>query len=83
MTGGAPSTARSDAARPHDTTSDPHMAAPQTQRSPRYGLVRELWHLLRTTKKWWLVPILLGTGILALFVILGSTSVAPFIYSIF
>jgi hypothetical protein len=49
----------------------------------RSSLVRELWYLLRTTKKWWLAPILLAVAILGLFVVLGSSSVAPFIYSLF
>jgi Family of unknown function (DUF5989) len=56
---------------------------PPARRARRHGLVSDLWHLIKTTKKWWLVPILLAVAILALFVLLGSTSVAPFIYSIF
>ena len=47
------------------------------------SLLGEFWYLLKTTKKWWMAPILLAIGILGLFVILGSSSVAPFIYSLF
>jgi hypothetical protein len=53
------------------------------RKARRHGLVSDLWHLIKTTRKWWLVPILLAIAILALFVLLGSSSVAPFIYSIF
>jgi hypothetical protein len=67
---------------PHSPPPPPRPAA-AARRARRHGLASDLWHLLRTTRKWWLVPILLAFAILALFVLLGSTSVAPFIYSIF
>ncbi len=51
------------------------------QRSP--GLVREFFDSLRTNKKWRLAPIILALLLAALFVILGSTAAAPFIYALF
>ncbi len=47
------------------------------------GLVREFFDFLRTNKKWWLAPIILALLLAALFVILGSTAAAPFIYALF
>ena len=47
------------------------------------SLVRELWQMIRHNKKYWLIPLialLLGFGLL---VILGGTSAAPFIYTLF
>jgi hypothetical protein len=50
---------------------------------PRMGLGREFWDFLKHNKKWWLLPILLALLILGLLVVLGGTSLAPFIYTIF
>jgi hypothetical protein len=47
------------------------------------GLVRESWQMIRHNKKYWLIPLiagLLGFGIL---IILGGSSAAPFIYTLF
>jgi hypothetical protein len=47
------------------------------------GLVAEFWVFLRQNKKWWLTPIILVLLIIGIFVILGGTAVAPFIYTLF
>jgi hypothetical protein len=52
-------------------------------RQRRPGLVRELWRLLRETKKWWLTPVVLALLLLGLFAMLGSSAAAPFIYTLF
>ncbi len=47
------------------------------------GLASEFLHFLKTSKKWWLLPIivvLVGFGVL---VFLSSTAAAPFIYTLF
>ena len=49
----------------------------------RSSLVGEFVHLLATNKKWWLLPILLCLGVLALLAIFAGTGAAPFIYTIF
>ena len=49
----------------------------------RPSFLRELVYFLATTKKWWLLPILLCLGILALLVLFASTGAAPFIYTLF
>jgi hypothetical protein len=47
------------------------------------GLVREFLLFLRENKKFWLIPLLAALALLALFVVLGGTAAAPFIYSLF
>lgn len=49
----------------------------------RTNVVTEFLGYLRQSKKWWMLPILivmLGLGVL---VLLSSTPVAPFIYTLF
>ncbi len=52
-------------------------------RQPGGGFLGELWAFLKTNKKWWLVPILVTFLILGLLILLSSTGVAPFIYTLF
>jgi hypothetical protein len=52
-------------------------------RRPRASLVRELFDLLRTHKKWWLTPIVVTLLLLGLLSLLAGSSVAPFIYTLF
>lgn len=47
------------------------------------GMMSELLYFLRTSKKWWLTPIILAILLLGLLVVLGSTGAAPFIYTLF
>ncbi len=47
------------------------------------NIIVELFALAKHTKKWWLLPVfavLLGIG---LFIALGGTAAAPFIYTLF
>ena len=47
------------------------------------GLMSEFLYFLKTSKKWWLLPIivvLVGFGVL---VFLSGTAAAPFIYTLF
>lgn len=47
-------------------------------------LLIELFFLIKTHKKWWLLPLLLILAFLGLFVSLsGNTSVLPAIYALF
>ena len=43
----------------------------------------DFWHLVRKTKKWWLVPLLLLLLMLSGLFLLGSTPLAPFVYTLF
>ena len=46
--------------------------------------LKDLWLFLRERKKWWLLPLLILIVLIAVFIILGSsTALAPFIYSLF
>lgn len=47
------------------------------------GLLREFAYFLKHNKKWWLTPILMTLLLIMGLVILGSTAVAPFIYTLF
>ena len=47
------------------------------------GLVAEFIGFLSTNKKYWMIPILLVLLILGALILLGGTSVAPFIYPFF
>ncbi len=50
---------------------------------PSPGFFREFWDFLRYNKKWWLTPIILALLVVGGLVILGGTSLAPFIYTLF
>lgn len=47
------------------------------------SLLREITAFLRHSRKLWLAPIIIGLLIIGLIVVLGGTSVAPFIYTLF
>jgi len=42
-----------------------------------------LVHFLLQNKKWWLIPILVSLLVLGALMLLSSTAVAPFIYTLF
>jgi hypothetical protein len=66
---------------PHDSNDAGQFRQEAAQ--PRMGLLREFWDFLKHNKKWWLLPILVALLALGLLVVLGGTSLAPFIYTIF
>jgi hypothetical protein len=47
------------------------------------GLLRDLWDFLRTSGKWWFLPLLAAFLILSLMLVLGQSAAAPFIYTLF
>ena len=47
------------------------------------GFLGELWGFLKQNKKWWLLPILVTLLIFGLLILLSSTGLAPFIYTLF
>ena len=49
----------------------------------RSGLMSEFWEFLKYNKKWWLTPIVLVLLLIAVLILLGTTSAAPFIYTLF
>ena len=49
----------------------------------RKSFVGEYVDYLKKSKKWWLAPIMAVIGVLDVLVVLGGTSIAPFIYTLF
>jgi hypothetical protein len=47
------------------------------------GLLGELWLFLRSTGKWWLVPVLIALLLLGAVAVLSGTVYAPFLYTLF
>ncbi len=62
-----------------DTNNSFEKAGQQGQTS----LWREFFQLLKTNKKYWMIPLIVALLLLGLLVILGSTAAAPFIYTLF
>ena len=54
-----------------------------TENSKQSGLIHELISMLIHNKKWWLTPIVLVLLLFGLLIILGGSSYAPFIYTLF
>jgi hypothetical protein len=53
------------------------------QESRAHGFLFELWDFLRTSKKWWMLPILVVMLLFGLVLVAGNSAVAPFIYTLF
>jgi serine/threonine protein kinase len=49
----------------------------------RYGIIKEFLEFLRVRKKLWLTPIVVVLVVLGALILFTSTSVAPFIYTLF
>jgi hypothetical protein len=48
------------------------------------SFIAEVWDYLRVRRKFWLVPVLIVTGLLgALIVLSQGSAIAPFIYTLF
>ena len=61
-------------------TENKFVAESQAQRA---GLIKELLSFLAHTKKWWLLPIFIVVLLLVILAVVGGTSIAPFIYTLF
>jgi hypothetical protein len=51
--------------------------------SSRKGMLSEFLYFLKTSKKWWLMPVILVLVVFGVLVFLSSTAAAPFIYTLF
>lgn len=50
----------------------------------RFGIVGELLSFFAKNKRWWLLPVVTMVLLMAVLIILGqSSSIAPFIYTLF
>ena len=47
------------------------------------GIISEFIYFLKTNKKYWMIPLLVALLGLGALIILGGTSAAPFIYTLF
>jgi hypothetical protein len=47
------------------------------------GPLREFWHYLSRSGKWWLTPIIALLVLIGGLVVIGGTGAAPFIYALF
>jgi len=47
------------------------------------GLLSEYWEFLRREQKWWILPILINLFVIGGLVALGTTAIAPIIYTMF
>jgi len=45
--------------------------------------LKDLWAFMRERKKWWLAPLIIILLLIGVLIILGGTSIAPFIYTLF
>jgi hypothetical protein len=54
-----------------------------TNTSKQSGFLGEFVSMLMHNKKWWLTPIVLVLILFGLLIILGGSSYAPFIYTLF
>jgi hypothetical protein len=53
------------------------------QTNQRRGTGAEFLYFLRTSKKWWLIPILAALVAFGALALLSGTAAAPFIYTLF
>lgn len=54
-----------------------------TEQRVKESLPREFYLMLMHNKKWWLTPIILIMLLFGALIILGGSSYAPFIYTLF
>ncbi len=54
----------------------------QASEEARPSLIAEFRYFLAHSKKWWLLPILLVLGVVALLAIFSASGIAPFIYAL-
>ncbi len=53
-------------------------------KAPRQnGVVNEFWLFLKDNKKFWLLPIVIMLLVFGALIVIGGSSAAPFIYTLF
>jgi uncharacterized protein DUF5989 len=55
----------------------------EAAKQPAPSLTSEFFAFLLHNKKWWLVPVLIVMALLTVLMLVSSTPVAPFIYTLF
>ena len=54
-----------------------------TEQRAKESFLREFYLMLMHNKKWWLTPIILVLLLFGALIIMGSSTYAPFIYTLF
>lgn len=67
----------------HNSDSDPSTEFSAQAESYEPGIVREFLDFLRYNKKWWMTPIIVVLALVGMLAVAGSSSVTPFLYTIF
>jgi len=49
----------------------------------KLGILKQLWGFLKVRKKWWLTPIVVIIVFLGALILVGGSTAAPFIYTLF
>lgn len=47
------------------------------------GFFADLWDFLKTSRKWWMLPLIGAFILLGVILVLSQTAAAPFIYTLF
>lgn len=55
----------------------------QQGQAQRTGMLADFIYLLKNNRKWWMLPLILVFIAFGVFMVLSSTGVAPFIYTVF
>jgi len=55
----------------------------QQGQAERTGMLADFIYLLKNNQKWWMLPLILVFIAFGVFMVLSSTGVAPFIYTVF
>jgi hypothetical protein len=53
------------------------------QETPDRGFLSELLDFMKTSRKWWMLPILVLMLLFWLALVMGNSAVAPFLYPLF
>ncbi len=73
----------SDSTPPQSSDRKPPVTFQQAADEAQPGLVAEFVEFLIESKQWWLIPIVVVLLVVGLFVYLGTSVAAPFIYPLF
>lgn len=49
----------------------------------RGSLIAEFIHMVKSNRKWWLLPLILVLAAFGVMMVLSSSGIAPFIYTVF
>lgn len=54
-------------------------------RQVKESLLREIWHYVRTEKKYWIIPLIIILGMFGALLVIAQTIpvISPFIYTLF